>query len=208
MTPNFVRSMVILSSITLLGCTAETFGADDPVVDPTSLQVISGVRLAGSTITISAPWMAQAADSLWFAVDDAPAIRSGRDPDHPSGFHLVLAPTLATGRHEIFLRAGGGDRILIGAFDAGGFAELRYATGSLYGGEGETQPLPELMEVAGAGAPDSGGSLLVVLDVRTAQMRPAGQIPICCYGVGASYRPGAFLAYRGTGNSAWNPVSS
>lgn len=208
MSPNFVRSMVILSSITLLGCTAETFGADDPVVDPTSLQVISGVRLAGSTITISAPWMAQAADSLWLAVDDAPAILSGRDPSHTSGFHLVLAPTLTAGRHEIFLRAGGGDRILIGTFDAGGFAELRYAAGTLYGGEGETQPLPELMEVAGLGGWVVGGTPLVVVDVRSAEIRQVGMTTICCYGVGASYRSGTFLAYRGTTGWAWNRVAA
>ena len=191
----------------LLGCKAETFGGDDVVVDPAALTVTSGVAMPGATITISAPWMAQVAESLWLGVDDAPPVRAGRDSGGSAGFRLALPTSLAAGGHEIFLGNTASDRTLIGEITSGGSAELRYAAGSLYGGQGETQPLPELLEVAGVGGPIPGGSSVVVVDVANAVVRPVGTTPICCYGVGASYRLGAFLAYRGTPGWEWNLIS-
>ena len=189
--------------LTLLGCKAETFGGEDPVIDPAALQVVAGVRLPGARLTISAPWMAHLADTMTLVIDDRKGLLAVRDTGGPDRFFFYLPDTLAVGTHLLSWQSSASIRTPIGQFVTGGFTLLRYATGSFYGGYGAVQPLPELVSVAGQGDPFVGGCKVVLLDARNARLTQVGSAPYCGYGLGASYRPASFLQLREE-YSAWS----
>lgn len=191
--------------VCLLGCHAETFGDEDLAIDPATLQV-EGLLLPGATVTLTAPWLSHAPDSIVVAIDGGTPFRLGRSPTVPTGFTLVLPPDLTGGSHALSVRQGDGTLAPAGAITIGGFSELRFVTGSFSGGYGAAQPLPQLAAIAGTSDNVDGGCHVVLLDVRNARLADAGSAPICGYGLGASYLPATFLAYRG-GQWPWSRVS-
>ena len=189
--------------LTLLGCKAETFGGEDPVIDPAALQVVAGARLPGARLTISAPWMAHLADTVTLVIDDRKQLLAVRDTGGPDRFFLYLPDTLPAGAHLLSWQASASVRTPVGQVSTGGFTQLRYVTGSFYGGYGAVQPLPELVSIAGEGDPFVGGCKVVLLDARHAQLTQVGSSPNCGYGLGASFRPASFLQLWDE-NSAWS----
>lgn len=196
-------SLLIL--LALLGCRAETFGDDDLAIDPATLHV-QGLLLPGATVTLTAPWLSHAPDTIVAAIDGGAPLRLGRSPTVPSGFTLLLPPDLTSGTHDLSVRQGDGTLAPAGVITLGGFEELRYVTGSFAGGFGAVQSLPELAAIAGTSNDADGACTVVLLDVRNARLTEVGPAPICGYGLGASYLPATFLAYRG-GQWPWSRVT-
>ena len=185
---------LLLALLVLLGCKAETFGGEDPVIDPDALQVVAGVRLPGGRITVSAPWMASLADTMTLVVDDRTELLAVRDTGGSDRFFFYLPDTLPVGSHQLGWQSSGRQRVPIGYVVTGGFSELRYALGNFSTAYGATQPIPQRMVVASISL-DAAGTHTALLDVRAARIRLLAPGGSCCYGLGASYRPASFLAY-------------
>lgn len=196
-------SLTTLCLIALLGCKAETFGTEDPVIDPAQLAVVAGARIAGGNVTITAPWMAHATDSLAIGIDDLPASWVARDPEHPEGFRLPLPDTLRGGAHEIVLYPPGGARTPIGVITTGGFTELRYLDQQFYGPSQPVPYLPGLVGLAGLAGPC--GIQLAILDARNATVRTFANGMTCAYfGIGSSFDPSRFLMTEAGSDHLWH----
>jgi hypothetical protein len=183
-----------------LACEAETFGADDPVIDPSELTVVAGVPLAGELITISAPWMGGMADTMSIAIDHGRAVLCYRVEAQMDRFLFLLPADLPPGSHELQLQRRVGDRQPVGRLETGGFTELRLAPGSIFG---LTQVIPALPGIVGLSSDAGGDPDAVIIDVRGASRRMVPDSRTLPYGVSASYIPGRFLLYRVWSGGYW-----
>lgn len=199
MTLDRARSFGILL-LGLLGCKAETFGGEDPVVDPAELSV-RGPRIAGGYDTLSAPWMAQMADTMSVAIDDGHAQLAVRVTGDGEAFVFAIPAALGAGRHELSLLRSATARTPIGTLTTGGFTEVRLAQGSI---SGATQVDPYLPGMFGEGSgPEGGVCRIVALDARNATITSMVDAWYCGYGLGASYLAGRFLAYHPWSSGGW-----
>src|SRR5688572_17322315 len=116
-----------------LACDAETFGEGDLAFEPGELQVVGGTAVAGAYLTLSAPWMAQMADTVSLAIDDRrPLLAVRADTSSPSRFLLSLPIDLPIGNHTVTLHRSSREWIPVGSFNTGGFIELRVVQTGIY----------------------------------------------------------------------------
>lgn len=201
-------ALVAFALLGLLGCQAETFGDTDVPIVPEELTITDGVPVAGSWITLDAPWVAGMPALFQVAIDAGPGAPSLRVADAPSRFRLHLPDTLSGATHQLFLLGPDGGRTPIGRIHTGGFSARRSINGSIFGPTQVDASLPGVVGLTTSSIPYSYGAVVVILDARNATLRevPGGETNT--YGVGASYTPGHYLIYQPWSGGYWIKVGN
>lgn len=191
-----------------LGCKAETFGETDIPIVPDELTIADGVAVAGSWITLEAPWVAELPPHFQVAIDSGPGTPGLRVADASSSFRLHLPDTLSGATHQLFLLGPDGARTPIGRIRTGGFAGGRSVPGSIFGPTQVDPSLPGVVGLTTSSLLNSYGAVVVILDARNATLREVPNSGTNTYGVGASYTPGHYLIYQPWSGGYWIKVGS
>jgi len=189
----FGRATLLLLLLGALGCSAETFGDGDILVDPNAPWVVEGDRLPGSVVVLSAEWITKLPDSLALRIDDRPVVRVGRPPDREDALAVPLPIDLEAGSHRIELVGHPfGTTEIVGTVNTGGFTAMRYVRGSIFS---VAQVLPQLPGIVAPAADRSG---VLVVDARSGTVK---SIPMNEQfdGLGSTFAASSFVSNHGIG---------
>lgn len=181
-----ISLFAIALPLVLAGCQAETFGADDIAVDPSTVTLVGGVAFAGGILTLQAPAFAELAEG------PVSATIGGMNTvalPHAAGSDLVrvfVPGALRGGSVTLSLRLPNQSELSLGKIQVGGFAPMRHVLGSI---EGTAQVLRRLPGIA---ATDLSFRPIVV-DARNATVRTES-ISGSHYGVGATFEENTIVA--------------
>lgn len=183
------RSAGLLAVLLLgaLACKAEAFGADDVMIDPSTVTVLGGVAFAGGTLTLQSPAFSELAEEPVSATIGGVSTAVLPHKARTDLITLMVPSTLRGGKFPLSLRLPHQLDLSLGEIQISGFAPMRYVLGTTLG---TAQVLPHLPGIV---ATDYPSWHIVVLNARDATFKAESTLG-GHYGVGSSVVENSVMA--------------